>query len=201
MAQQKVFIWIKKITITEVSEFSTDSSLTAILLLAQCYLTISNHHQGSTHGWLFRTPHTVNSPYFPCAAEVWEHPGRRAAFIPTCHRDYFLSMIPAQHWCPWLDTLKRRSESTNTPLKTLHYVVHLSVYLPTCLAYNTSSHTSTTQPNNPQDKCMERFLIKRKKILLSSQRIRILPTTSCPKFLHSTLSCPVVSLTNSICQN
>lgn len=48
------------------------------------------NHQGSTHGWLFRTPHTEMPP-FPCAAEVWGHPGRRAACIPNMpHRNSFL---------------------------------------------------------------------------------------------------------------
>lgn len=115
------------------------------------------NHQGSTHGWLFRTPHTEMPP-FPCAAEVWGHPGRRAACIPNMpHRNCFLGMIPAQHWCPWSGTFIRRSENTNTLLTTwpslcgshkraLTYLFSLKY-----MASYKHNATKTSQPNAWRD--------------------------------------------------
>lgn len=95
------------------------------------------NHQGSTHGWLFRTPHTELPPFPMCCRSLGAPRKKGRACIPNMpHRNCSLGMIPAQHWCPWSGTLKRRSENTNilSSQHDPHYVVHISVYSPTCLA-------------------------------------------------------------------
>lgn len=112
----------------------------------------------------------------------------------------FSKYDPSKHWCPWLDTLKRRSECRNTPLMTLHYVVYINVYIPTCLAYITCSHTSTIQPNNPRVKCMGEIFDWAKENFIIITVDKNLSHYFLAQIFTFYPHCSVVSLTNNICQ-